>query len=138
VAFLNAGHNMPYLVKGTEATASPAAVSNLVSRGSRLGESPRPDFDVVHAKLEPGDVIVLYTDGLVENQGPDGRVFSVREMKQVLGSKKTAVDIRDELIARARGVWGDQPIADDHSLLVFRWVPPAAGLRARAPEKAEG
>jgi ammonium transporter len=130
IAFLNAGHNMPYLVKGTETASAPPSVSNLVSRGSRLGEGPKPDFEVIHAKLEPGDVVVLYTDGLVENQGPDGRVFSVREMKQVLATKKTAADIRDELVARAKGVWGDQPLADDHSLLVFRWTPPPVqGLR---------
>jgi phosphoserine phosphatase RsbU/P len=108
-----------------------------VSRGSRLGESNRPDFEVIHAKLEPGDVVVLYTDGLVENQGPDGRVFSVRDMKQVLASKRSAVDIRDEVVARAQGVWGDQPLADDHSLLVFRWTPPTAG-RATETRRASG
>jgi PAS domain S-box-containing protein len=131
IAFLNAGHNMPYVVKnGSEVPA----VSNLVSRGSRLGESPRPEFEVVHAKLDPGDVVVLYTDGLVENQGPDGRVFSVREMKQVLGTRRTATEIRDELVSRARGVWGNQPLADDHSLLVFRWTPP--GVPAKRTSQA--
>jgi ammonium transporter len=124
LAFLNAGHNMPYLVKN--GGAETAAVSNLVARGSRLGESSRPEFDVVHARLEPGDVIVLYTDGLVENQGKDGKVFSVREMKQVLQSKKGVTDIRDELVARAKSVWGDEPAADDHSVLVFRWTPTTA------------
>jgi ammonium transporter len=120
LTFLNAGHNMPYMVKSG---AELPQVSNLVSRGSRLGETARPEFEVVHAKLDPGDVVLLYTDGLVENQGPDGRMFSVREMKAVLGSRRSAAEIRDELVTRAHGVWGDQPLADDHSLLVFRWTP---------------
>lgn len=131
VAFLNAGHNMPYLVKSPPSGDAPS-VTNLVARGSRLGESAKPEFDVVHTKLDPGDVIVLYTDGLMENQGPDGRVFSVREMKQVLQARRSATEIRDELVARAKGVWGDQPVADDHSILVFRWTPAAQDGR-RAP-----
>lgn len=131
VAFLNAGHNMPYLVKSPPG-ADALSVTNLVARGSRLGESPRPEFDVVHTKLDPGDVIVLYTDGLMENQGPDGRVFSVREMKQVLQARRSAAEIRDELVARAKGVWQDQPVADDHSILVFRWTPAAQDGR-RSP-----
>jgi PAS domain S-box-containing protein len=133
VAFLNAGHNMPYLVRSPAPGEGPS-VTNLVARGSRLGETARPEFDVVHAKIDPGDVIVLYTDGLVENQGPDGRVFSVRDMKQVLSSRRTAAEIRDELVARALGVWGDRPLADDHSILVFRWTPAVKDLRTPARE----
>jgi serine phosphatase RsbU (regulator of sigma subunit) len=129
VAFLNAGHNMPYVVKNPPG-AEAASVTNLVARGSRLGESAKPEFDIVHAKLDPGDVVVLYTDGLMENQGPDGRVFSVREMKQVLATRRSAAEIRDELVARAKGVWGDRPVADDHSILVFRWTPNAQGAKA--------
>jgi len=136
VAFLNAGHNMPYLVKGggNGAPQQPTSttVSNIVSRGSRLGEGPKPEFEVVHTKLEAGDVIVLYTDGLTENQGPDGKVFSVRDMKQVLGVRRSAGEIRDEVVARARGVWKDAPLADDHSLLVFRFLPQATPAPATA------
>jgi ammonium transporter len=134
VAFLNAGHNMPFVVKnGGEGTS----VTNLVARGSRLGESGKPEFDVVHTKLEPGDIVVLYTDGLLENHGPDGRVLSVRELKQVLSTRRPAVEIRDELVARAHGVWGDQPLADDHSILVFRWMP-AGEKKSQTPPPATG
>ena len=108
-------------------------VSNLVSRGSRLGEGPKPEFEVVHQKLDPGDLLVLYTDGLVENRGPDGKVFSVRDMKQVLATRRSAADIRDELVARAKGVWGEEPLADDHSLLVFRWTPSQSQAHTQAP-----
>jgi len=59
-------------------------------------------------------------------------VFSVREMKQVLQARRSAAEIRDELVARAKGVWGDQPVADDHSILVFRWTPAAQDGR-KAP-----
>src|SRR5262249_38678952 len=123
LAFLNAGHNMPFVVKNGGEGVN---VTNLVARGSRLGESGKPEFDVVHAKLDPGDLIVLYTDGLRETQGPAGRLLSVRDLKQVLSQRRPAAEIRDELVARAHGVWGDSPPADDHSILVFRWTPQAA------------
>lgn len=136
VAFLNAGHNMPYMVKSVPGTDA-ASVTNLVARGSRLGESAKPEFDVVHAKLDPGDVIVLYTDGLLENQGPDGRMFSVRDMKHVLATRRSAAEIRDELVARALGVWGDRPVADDHSILVFRWTPQAQALKGQSGQSGQ-
>ncbi len=128
VTFLNAGHNMPYLVKSQDETTS---VSNLVSRGSRLGESAHPEFEVVKAKLEPGDVIVLYTDGLIENQGPDGKTLSVRDVKQVLTTRRSAIEIRDELVARAHALWADRPLGDDHSILVFRWTPAVISFRRK-------
>jgi ammonium transporter, Amt family len=125
LSFLNAGHNMPWVVKGAGGPggAPGSQVSNLVSRGSRLGEKDRPEFEVVHTKLDPGDVVVLYTDGLIENQGPDGKVLSVRDVKNVLTTKHSAAEIRDELVARAKAVWQDRPASDDHSILVFRWTP---------------
>jgi ammonium transporter len=135
VSFLNAGHNMPYLVKGA-GNGGATTVSNLVSRGSRLGEGPRPEFEVVHAKLDAGDVLVLYTDGLLENQGPDGKVFSVRDMKQVLGTRRSATEIRDEVVTRAQGVWKDRPLDDDHSLLVFRFLPAATPVPSAARRPA--
>jgi len=125
VSFLNAGHNMPFLVKGGQ------TVQSLVGRGSRLGESAKPEFEVIHAKLDPSDVIVLYTDGLLENQGPDGKQLSVREFKSVLTSKSTATEICEELVSRAMAVWQGGAVADDHSILVFRWTPQVQPLRAR-------
>ncbi len=123
VVFLNAGHNMPYIVKSGQ------MVSNLVGRGSRLGESNKPEFEVVHARLDPNDVVVLYTDGLIENQGPDGKCLSVRDVKSVLQTFHSAQEIRDELVARAKSVWQDRPVMDDHSIVVFRWTPSQAQSR---------
>jgi ammonium transporter len=127
VSFLNAGHNMPWVVRGKE-------VQSLVGRGSRLGESNKPQFEITHLDLVPNDIVVLYTDGLIENEGPSGRTLSMREVQKVLSDGKTsAVEVRDDLVHRAREVWQDRPAADDHSVLVFRWTPPgvpaAAGAR---------
>ena len=126
LVFLNAGHNMPYIVKNS------ALVQNLVGRGSRLGESLKPEFEVVHARLDPGDVVVLYTDGLIENQGPDGKSLSVRDVKSVLQTYHSAQEIRDELVARAKSVWQDRPVSDDHSIVVFRWTPSQAQSRGQS------
>lgn len=69
LSYSNAGHNPPLLIKaGGEA--------RFIDRGEQpLGMFRETRYHETHLLLEPGDVLVLYTDGLTEAQSPSGEEF---------------------------------------------------------------
>jgi serine phosphatase RsbU (regulator of sigma subunit) len=58
----NAGHPSPVLVRGGRATTVPKP------RGGMLGVDPKGSFEEQEHAIEPGDVLLLYTDGLIERR----------------------------------------------------------------------
>ena len=70
LTFTNAGHNPPLLLDAD------GGVRTLETGGLPLGMLPDMDFEQETVRLEPGDVLFLYTDGITEAIGPlpDGTV----------------------------------------------------------------
>jgi sigma-B regulation protein RsbU (phosphoserine phosphatase) len=66
--YVNAGHNAPFLVKRTE-------TQSLTVGGTILGPVPDMNFKRGFAFMEVGDILVLYTDGLVEREDQKGEPF---------------------------------------------------------------
>jgi serine phosphatase RsbU (regulator of sigma subunit) len=82
VTFANAGHTVPYLLR---VTGGPELdLQALVARGNPLGAGAAPTARASQKKLQPGDVLVWYTDGLVECLDPDGKQFGDRRMQRLL------------------------------------------------------
>lgn len=97
--FANAGHLPPYL-NGKE----------LPIEGSLpLGMLPKADFTVMNLQLEPGDNLMLLSDGVVEAQNEEGRLFGFDRIRQMLATRATAADL-----ASAAQTFGQQ---DDISVL---------------------
>jgi hypothetical protein len=112
----SAAHPAPYLVR-----AGGAAVE-LSTGGSFLGVGPAGEFDEWSVRLEPGDALVVYTDGIVEAMRPDGRAFGEARLASALEAAQragaplasAAAAAVDEFLARGR-------FADDATLLSARW-----------------
>jgi phosphoserine phosphatase RsbU/P len=69
LSYSNAGHNPPLLLKATGET-------QFIEHGELpLGMFPGTRYHEYHLLLEPGDVFVLYTDGVTEAQSPTGVEF---------------------------------------------------------------
>ena len=66
--YVNAGHNVPFLIKGSE-------IQSLTVGGTILGPVADMTFKRGFAFLDVGDILVLYTDGLVEREDPKGEPF---------------------------------------------------------------
>jgi sigma-B regulation protein RsbU (phosphoserine phosphatase) len=117
VAFTNAGHPYPYRVKpdGTlEALANPARP---------LGLGLPPGWSTVTSPLAPGDLWVVYSDGLVEAAAAEGgEPWGFARLEQCLkeGAGATASELRDRILAAQRAHTGRDETADDRTLLVLR------------------
>lgn len=63
--YVNAGHNPPLLVEAA------GSLRCLDSTGFCLGMFPSVSFETRMVRLEPGDILCLFTDGIVESRNPD-------------------------------------------------------------------
>ena len=76
--------------------------------------------------LEPGDVLVLYTDGLIEARNAMNEEFGLERVEQILCSRANAPvrDIHDSLLAAVKA-W--TPVQqDDITMIVLRRQPQGA------------
>jgi serine phosphatase RsbU (regulator of sigma subunit) len=119
VTFSNAGHPFPYICRrrgesGTE-------LRSMVSRGTPLG-AVNPVFSAATMELEPEDVIIFYSDALVESQDPDGAQFGERRLQRVLRRhvRDAGEHALDVIINTAQSHYEATPIVDDITVLVLR------------------
>jgi integral membrane sensor domain MASE1 len=120
VVFSVAGHPLPFLVRrGGE-------VEQLGGAGTLLGAVPNPILSDYRADLDPGDALLLYTDGLTDAYAPD-RVVSQEELAEALrphagrDAAEIASGIQEVVLDR-----GDREPRDDITILVLR-VPAPEG-----------
>ncbi len=117
--YTNAGHNPP-LVLRAEGTAE-----ELGSTGVPLGLLPQATYRAGETTLGPGDILVLYTDGLVEAADPEANEYGLDRLREVcLCGRAEACTALAGILTRdmeefARGV----PFADDRTLVLVRRSP---------------
>jgi PAS domain S-box-containing protein len=98
-------------------------VTRVQTPGPWLGISedmPRAhDYEIV---LEHGDVVVLYTDGIIEARDRDGQLFEMERLcAAIQGSYRGSVtQIRDAVMTRVKAFMHEQE--DDMTLLVMRYI----------------
>jgi len=78
--FSNAGHPRPFLYKKSDGT-----IEELSAGGPLLGAFPGMVYDEGRTRLNPGDRILVFTDGISEacKPGNDGEPYSVERLKRV-------------------------------------------------------
>lgn len=127
VLFANAGHLAPYVCRPRPTptpTGDTIELSALVARGNPLGAGAGPVAKVATRPLADGDLVVWYTDGLIECHGADGKQFGDRRLQRVL--RRLAEDERDPVAVQRRlagelvAHLGGLPIDDDMTLVVAR------------------
>jgi serine phosphatase RsbU (regulator of sigma subunit) len=117
VTWLSCGHTPGWRFGGQKGAAS------MPSRGSLLGLTEDVTFEVKERTFEEGEALFLYTDGLLENEGPQGERVSTRTLKNLLASLevKDARATLDAIMAHYSGVVGHADAADDTTCLVLRF-----------------
>jgi len=104
--------------------------SEYVENGLMLGPFPDTTYSSTTFSLEPGDRIVLFTDGIVETKNSSSNEFGVDRVRQILESKHDLPLGRfvDALLYGVSG-WSEQAIgssqSDDITLLAIDFKAPA-------------
>lgn len=72
--------------------------------------------------LSPGDVVVLYTDGITEAENMEGKQYGIEQLCEIVRQKRqlSASEIRQEVINNLRSHIGKQRVHDDITFLVFK------------------
>ncbi len=115
---VNAGHNPPLLYRHANRTAS------LLPRGGRaLGWFKDNPLAEVAVDLEPGDVLVHYTDGLVEAEDRSGAAYGTAGLERsvLAAAGLSAEAVLEHIIADVERFCAGKPLADDLTVVVVRF-----------------
>ncbi|MCP4898571.1 MAG: serine/threonine-protein phosphatase [bacterium] len=112
---VNAGH-CPILIRRAD-----GAVQEIESSGLPLGILADADYEEARDELRPGDLLVLYTDGLTEAEDPDEEEFGVERVIEVVSSlhEPTAEAACHVLLDKVAAFTCGVPLHDDATLLVI-------------------
>jgi serine phosphatase RsbU (regulator of sigma subunit) len=120
--FINAGHPSPFLIRR-------GAADEAFTEGSfPVGLVPEAQYTAACLKLEPGDTLVLFTDGVTEAMDPDEQLFGVPRLKQVLtGQMECPLEQLQKCVLEAvENFTRGARQADDLTLLIVRYRAAAA------------
>jgi serine phosphatase RsbU (regulator of sigma subunit) len=116
--YINAGHPSPILIR------SSGNADEAFTEGSfPVGLVPEAEYSTARVKLEPGDTLVLFSDGVTEAMDPQEDLFGMpRLVKLLTGHNETPLDDLQKLVLEAvenfaRGA----SQADDLTLLLVRY-----------------
>ncbi|HYR28408.1 MAG TPA: PP2C family protein-serine/threonine phosphatase [Thermoanaerobaculia bacterium] len=129
--FSSAGHLDPYVYR-----ASSKKLEELSSWGYPLGVRRRGQGFPEHTvAFEPGDRLVLYSDGLIEAIDDDGEPFGFERFAQtiVTNGHLGADDMKKALLNAVRKFTRNRPPEDDQTLVVVAFEEVEAGLLPRGP-----
>ncbi|HVR69711.1 MAG TPA: PP2C family protein-serine/threonine phosphatase [Vicinamibacteria bacterium] len=115
VAYVNAGHPAPLLF-------SRGQVSELATGGTVVGPLPETRFRHGHARLVPGDVLVMCTDGILERRDSSGEFFGEARLKAAVQEKGAAGagEILEGVFRAAADFSRRRTWEDDATLVVVR------------------
>ena len=110
-----AGHPRPVLLRGGEARWVEAS-------GPMLGSFPDLEWEEHELPLEPGDVLLLYTDGVLDVVGANGERFGEERLLETMASASgayagSALATLDAALDAFTGV----PLRDDSAAVAIAW-----------------
>jgi len=117
LSFANAGHNRPLLYR-----AGSRGCERLDAEGLILGIISTVVFEEKQKLLEPGDILLLYTDGILEVENQEGVFFGEERLQAILEQKWAASPqtIIDALLGQARAFSGLKTFIDDVTVVVMK------------------
>ncbi len=120
LVFANAGHDVPY-------RRTRAGVVELRARGMPLGLLPNMQYEQHEVTLEPGDCVLLYSDGLVEAHSPTREMFGFPRLQAMMGEPADG-NLVPFLLSRLHAFTGPQwEQEDDVTIVLLGSRPGGAG-----------
>jgi sigma-B regulation protein RsbU (phosphoserine phosphatase) len=106
--YVNGGHTLPLIVN------SAGIKTELATTGPAVGMFPAAHFEIREARLEPGDALIAFTDGVTDAQNPDEEQFGDERFRALLARPfSTAAELLDRIQASLQVFSGGADPADD-------------------------
>jgi len=125
LTYANAGHNPPFLLRSGQSLPEPGAndgIERLYNTGMALGVVPEATWREETVRLDPGDALVLYTDGALDARtsadepfGPERLLATARTRLQAGASR-----MEEAILSEIHAFVGDAPRFDDVTLVVVK------------------
>ena len=130
LAFANAGHPPPLVWR-----AASASCERLDAEGLILGVKKEVRFEEQRVALHPGDILLLFTDGITEAESPEGSFFGEERLAALLQDLHALPP--EQLIEQLRqqvGLFtGSGSFSDDVTLVVMKMEPGGQQVGRPAP-----
>ncbi len=119
----NGGHCAP-LILHEDGRMRPVPTTGLP-----LGMIEHAEWFVESVQLDPGDKVVIFSDGLTEAESPDHQFFGVERLRQILraGSRDTAAALHASILEGVNKYTEGWPLNDDITLVVLEYRPEDRG-----------
>jgi len=127
--YINAGHPSPMLIRN-------GVAEEAFTEGSfPVGLIPEAEYVAVGLKLEPGDTLVLFSDGVTEAMDPCEQMFGAARLREVVaGHTDTPLDqLQKVVLESVENFAHGTSQADDLTLLLVRYRAAAAHVDADTP-----
>jgi len=117
----SAGHNPAYLLSAA------GGFKVLEKGGLMVGAFPGLVYEQDDMALEPGDMLLLYSDGVTEAEDEAGGQFEQERLEACLkdAGRLTPVELVNHVLDTVRNFAGERAQADDITILVVRYAGPA-------------
>ncbi len=117
MTYVNAGHNPPLIYRtGCD------VFEELTNTGIAIGVLEGENFSQKSVKIDPGDILVLYTDGITESFSSQNEMFGESRLKSIIrkNASLSAVEIQDKIFNEVQIFSESEPQFDDITLLVIK------------------
>jgi sigma-B regulation protein RsbU (phosphoserine phosphatase) len=117
LVYANAGHPPPYLFAGKQGES----IARLGSTGIPLGISEEAGWESGEVRVNPGQLLLVYTDGVPDTQNQQGDFFGEQRVLEAVRSNwgRPAREVQESLIGRLFSFAGGYPQTDDITLTIL-------------------
>ncbi|MGH9936216.1 MAG: SpoIIE family protein phosphatase, partial [Blastocatellia bacterium] len=116
LTYINGGHNSPLLVRAS------GEVTPLDIGGFPVGITPFGDYREGWVEIEPGDVMVVYSDGVTESLNEEGEEFGESRLIEIVQKNRgrTAAGLRDRIDEALTRFVGKADSVDDITIVILK------------------
>jgi serine phosphatase RsbU (regulator of sigma subunit) len=117
LVYINAGHEPPIVF------SADGLKDELMPTGPVVGVFPEENFPVGRARLEPGDTLFMFTDGVTEARNTSGALFGPERVLELIEHpRETTRALLDHVSGALQEFQGDAGQSDDIAMLAVRRI----------------